>query len=92
MGKDKKVKWVTEKSWENFRKTGMLWFVNRVLHVFGWAIALEMDEKNKNKVIRAFPARVKYRGFDYKTEDKGFKNISNFMAKNSKRLRKECDL
>lgn len=27
---------IKRKSWEKFRESGLLWFVNRSLHLFGW--------------------------------------------------------
>ena len=51
---------VTEKSWEEFRDSGLLWFINTILHAFGWAIVVEMD---KGEIIRCYPARVKFRVF-----------------------------
>lgn len=81
---------VKKKSWETFRKTRMLWLINRTLHIFGWAILLKIDEKGK--VIDAFPARVKFRGFDAQSESDGFIGISKFMEKNAKQLRKESEL
>lgn len=29
-----------EKTWEDFRESGLLWFINTILHVFGWAIVV----------------------------------------------------
>ena len=49
-------------SWNDFDSAGLLWFINSILHVFGYAIALTYDTKT-GKVIEAYPARVKYRGF-----------------------------
>ena len=36
-----------KKSWDEFRKSGMLWFINRSLHIFGWAILCEYDDEKK---------------------------------------------
>ena len=35
---------VKEKSWEEFRGTGLLWMMNSILHLFGWAIVYEVEE------------------------------------------------
>ena len=51
---------VIKKSWEEFRSTGLLWWINMILHTFGWAICYEFDD---GKIVEAYPARVKYRGF-----------------------------
>lgn len=31
---------VNKKSWNEFRNSGLLWFTNTILHMFGWAIVL----------------------------------------------------
>lgn len=82
--------WMKEKSWKEFRETGLLWFVNTTLHAFGWAITLEFDE-NMN-VVRAYPSRVRYRGFDEKTNDKGYSNVGKYLKDNAEELYKESGL
>jgi len=72
-------------SWKTFRNSGLLWFVNRTLHLFGWAIVFEPSTN------LAYPARTKFRGFRYKEEEKGFKKVSKFMVKNADRLLKESE-
>lgn len=51
----------------------MLWFINSILHIFGMAIVIEFDE---GKAVRAYPARVKCRGFDEKINDLGYYQIT----------------
>ena len=70
---------IEEKSWNEFRDNGFLWFINRILHTFGWVIVLK---SNENGDLYAFPARTKYRGFDPVLELKGFKRFSKIL-KNS---------
>ena len=74
------------KSWEEFRSTGLLWWINMILHTFGWAICCEFDG---NKIIEAYPARVKYRGFDAEINDKGYRQISKYLEENAEELKKE---
>jgi hypothetical protein len=35
---------IEEISWKEFRDSGMLWFVNRLLHVFGLSIVFSFEE------------------------------------------------
>ena len=35
---------VKKKTWQEFRKTGLLWFINTILHAFGWAIVVEVEK------------------------------------------------
>jgi hypothetical protein len=75
---------VTEKSWEDFRESGLLWWINMVLHTFGWAIVYEFDEDEK--VIRVFPSRVKFRGFSEEFNTEGYEKVSKYMKENAKKL------
>ena len=38
---------LTKKSWNEFREVGLLWFVNRILHLFGWAICVDYDDVDR---------------------------------------------
>ena len=80
---------VEEKTWEEFRKTGLLWWINRILHTFGWAIAIVVEKDGT--VSRCYPARVKYRGFKIEDEEKGFLAVSKYMAEKSEELERECN-
>lgn len=82
--------WVTKKSWEEFRETGLLWFTNSILHAFGWAITMDVDEENN--VLNVCPARVKFRGFDIETTSRGHKKIANYMKNNAEELVKEANM
>ncbi len=75
------------KTWEEFRNSKLLWFVNRSLHIFGWAIVVQMED---DKIIEAYPARVKFRGFDEKSEEEGFIGLSEYMKENSEELLAEA--
>ena len=52
---------IKEKSWKEFRESGMLWMANTILQVFGWSIVIDQDADEN--IISVCPARVKYRGF-----------------------------
>lgn len=80
---------VTEKSWEDFRNTGLLLYINQILHVFGWAIVFEIDEEKG--FTRVYPARVKFRGFSNESVSKSYSKISKFMHENSEELLKESE-
>ena len=80
---------VSERTWEEFKTSGLLWWTNRMLHLFGWAIVLEYSDENK--FTRVYPARVKFRGFTEVIEDKGFKDLSEYLVNNAESLRKDCD-
>lgn len=75
-------KWVKPKTWDEFRKTGLFMFVNTMLHAFGWALVVEVEnpEKENEKVIKSFPARVRYRGFGEIDQAEMHERIANHLA------------
>lgn len=78
---------VTKKDWKEFRDTGLLWLVNSVLHLFGWAIVCEIDG---GKIKEVYPARVKYRGFDEKSNTEGYIKVSQYLQENISDLTREA--
>jgi hypothetical protein len=91
--KDKKM--VTKKTWQEFRETGLLLFINQMLHLFGWAVVFEyesFDNKTDKGIIKEiYPARVKFRGFHEEAVGESYKNITKYLDKNIKALVKEAN-
>lgn len=77
-----------KETWELFQDSGMLWFINRILHVFGWAIVLEVT-KSGGIVQKVYPARTRFRGFSVDSEAEGFRQITRFMRDAAPNLLKE---
>ena len=77
---------ITKKNWKEFRDSGLLWFINTILHTFGWSIVIEMDG---GEVINVYPARVKFRGFNEKSNTEGYRKISKYLKENIDELEKE---
>lgn len=78
----------TRKTWEEFRDSGLLWFINTILHMFGWAITVVVDD---NKIIDAYPARVKFRGFDEESNSAGYRKVTKFLRENINTLEDEAN-
>jgi hypothetical protein len=78
---------VTKKEWTDFRRTGLVLFINQVLHIFGWALVFEIEN---DEVKNVYPARVKFRGFDEESTADAYKKISLYMADNANDLNAEC--
>lgn len=76
---------IDKKSWKEFRNSGLLWWINMILHTFGWAIVVEQDKETK-EIIQAYPARVSFRGFDNSSNSKGYINVSQYMKDNADTL------
>ena len=81
---------VKKKSWDEFRSTGLLWFINQALHVFGWAIVCSYDDNGN--LIGAYPARVKYRGFSIESQEQGYYKISKYMKECNEELYNEAKI
>lgn len=75
---------VDKRDWNEFRDSGMLWFVNTILHAFGWAICLDINDGGK--VSEVFPARVKFRGFEGDINDMGYRNVARYLLENSESI------
>jgi hypothetical protein len=75
---------IKKMSWKEFQETGLLWWINRGLHLFGVVIVIEVEDDGS--VTDAYPARCSYRGFDTNTEENGFKSLTKFLEQESPRL------
>ena len=49
----------------------MLWWVNRTLHLFGFALVVVLD--SDDEIVEVHPARTRFRGFSEDVEEEGFK-------------------
>ena len=76
----KKSKNIDKRSWQEFKRVKLLWWVNRSLHLFGWALIAEVDKNGF--VTNVYPARVKFRGFSEKVEQEGFRDLSDYIEEN----------
>jgi len=81
---------VHKKAWEEFRAAGLLWWINTTLHMFGWALVIEISDET-GEIVDAYPARVKFRGFDEKSNTEGYIKVSTYLAENSETLLKEAE-
>lgn len=75
MNKDKTL---NKKSWEEFRETGLLVFVNSFLHIFGWCICVNLD--NDGNVTEAFPSRTSFRGFSEDVNDRAYNKLARYIS------------
>lgn len=80
---------IKEKTWDEFRSTGLALFVNSFLHIFGWAIVFNVDENGK--VAGVFPARVRFRGFDGESVSEAHKMLATYVSANHADLKDEAN-
>lgn len=81
-----KIKETVEKrDWNEFRKTGLFMFINTILHAFGWAIVVEVDNYkelgDEAPVTNVYPARVKFRGFGEIEQTDMHERIADYLSK-----------
>lgn len=74
---------VKKSNWDDFRNTGLLWFINTILHAFGWAIVVEVED---GCVVNAFPSRVKFRGFPEDSNTNGYRKVAKYMKENGETI------
>lgn len=84
-----KIQMVEKKTWKEFRASGMLWWVNMILHTFGWAITVDIEDDGT--ISDAHPARVKFRGFSERVNTEGYQKVSQYMKDNADNLLEESE-
>lgn len=57
---------------------------NRILHLFGWAICVEYNDRKE--ITDCYPARCKFRGFSKNCEEKGFQDLTKYMLENAQEI------
>lgn len=70
---------------KEFRKSGLLWFINRQLHLFGIALVIDTDKD------MIYPIRCDYRGFSEESEEKGYKAVTDYLLKNIEDIEKDFE-
>lgn len=70
---------IKKMSWEELQDSGLLWWINRILHTFGVAIVIS---KNADGTINeVYPAEVDFRGFSLDSEENGYAKVESFIKK-----------
>lgn len=78
---------INKKSWKEFRESGLLWWINTTLHMFGWAIVYDFDINGN--IAEVYPARVKFRGFGNTQVEEGYLKVSEYLKNNIEEIAKE---
>lgn len=74
---------IEEKSWKEFKDSGLFWWINMLLHTFGWAIVINMKD---DEIVKVYPARVKFRGFSEQSNTNGYRKVSEHLKENIEQL------
>lgn len=69
---------------KDFQESGLVWYLNQQLHLFGMALAIKTNKDGTQQLI---PYECKFRGFDEKTNDEGYKKLTKYMETNIDRFK-----
>lgn len=81
-------KMINKKTWKEFYDSGMLWWINMILHTFGWAICYESEYDGT--ILDVYPIRMKFRGFPQKVNTDGYIKVSKYLKDNIDELVEEA--
>lgn len=81
-------------NWLAFRSNGILWFVNRTIHLFGWEIYYEFESNEYSlepELQRVGVCRTQHRGFSRESEEAGFSKLTNYLSLEIELLENDLD-
>lgn len=73
---------------KEFINNGLLWFVNRTLHLFGYAIQVDIYPDGAQNI---HVDKCSFRGFVKESETKGFTKVTKYLQENVNKLLKDCE-
>lgn len=80
---------VVPSTWKEFMDSGLLWWVNRSLHLFGWSICLVEEDDGSSS--SAYPAKTPWRGFNHELEEGRFHDLTRHLQEEMPRLVQETE-
>lgn len=72
-----------KKSWQEFKDSGLLWFINNILHLFGWVLCFNIVD---DEIKEVYPARTNFRGFSEKSNTEGYRKVTEYLNNNIQEL------
>lgn len=82
---------IERREWKEFQEAGLLWWVNRFLHLFGWVIVTVRDS-DSGELTAVFPAKCCFRGFDRADEEEGFQKLTAHIGEQIESMRADVEL
>lgn len=76
-----------KKTWKEFKDSGLLWWINTQLHMFGWNITFNLNKDGD--IVEVYPARCNFRGFSKKSNDNGYTKVTKYLKDNIEELNDE---
>jgi len=80
---------IEKRSIDEFREAGLLLLTNQFLHIFGWALVVEVDDDGN--VTKFYPAHCKFRGFDSDSTSRAYKKITKHLEQRLPELLKDIE-
>lgn len=77
-----------ERPIEEFQATGLVFLVNSILHVFGWALTIVCERDGS--MSRLYPSRTSYRGFAPEAVERGYGKLNDYLCGNVHRITAEA--
>lgn len=84
------INMLEERPIDEFRQTGLLLLTNQFLHIFGWALTVEIDDFGNS--IRIYPAYCKFRGFNSDDVSKAYEQVTRHIEKRIPELLKDLEI
>lgn len=85
---ENEITMIEERSIQEFRDAGLLLLTNQFLHIFGWALTVNLDDDGK--VTKFYPAHCKFRGFDNVSTGEAYEKITKHLEQRMPELLKDC--
>jgi hypothetical protein len=76
-------------SWEFMEESGILWYINTMIAVYGVYIAIKRDKNGKRPI--AIPCRTSFRGFEDRINDEQIVKLSRYLATCASELLEEAE-
>lgn len=77
-----------KKAWKEFQNNGLLWFVNNLLHLFGYAIKFYVGDDGD--LLNVVPGRFDKRGFSEKSNKSGYRKVTKYFKEHADELLQEA--
>lgn len=71
-----------------FRRTGLLWYLNQQLHLFGLALVVQI---NDDKSEELYVQETDFRGFSVDANDTGYRRVTKYLDSKIKNLKEIAD-
>ena len=75
-----------QEQWQEFMNSGLFWWINMLLHTFGWSIFIESDKDN---ILKVYPKRCDFRGFPVESNTDGYKKLQKYLKDNIDNIEKD---